>query len=77
MIQAKLRRPVFDLPGSKAQGVIQFSVDQNGRVVNHWFVVHSRSPDWDRAEINAVIAAAPYPPPPFISRTIQYSFVGD
>ena len=45
-------------------GVVNFSVDAQGRLLNRYISEESGLPELDRAAIDAVGAASPFPPPP-------------
>jgi len=45
-------------------GVVNFSVDAQGRLINRYIAEESGLPELDRAAVEAVGAASPFPPPP-------------
>lgn len=57
------RRRPRALAGASAARVA-FSLDRNGRLTALWLASSSGAPDFDRAAMRAVRAAAPFPPPP-------------
>lgn len=75
MVRAHFRKPHLTRPvEGTGYGVILFHLDGDGRVMDSWFVQHSGSPEFDRAELEAISAAAPYPKPPYPGRGIEFHF---
>ncbi len=78
LIRAHLRKPQETrIPGGMPYGVMVFVLDSDGRVASSWFVQHSGSPALDRAQADALDAAAPFPKPPYPGRAIEYHFLVD
>jgi protein TonB len=60
----------------KLEGIVVFSVDGQGRLVERWVRQSSGSPELDSAAMEAIAAAAPFPPPPR-GGTASISFLYD
>ena len=63
MIRSHFRRPMSGEPANRG-GIIVFSVDETGNLVQRKLVSSSGSPNLDMAVMAAVAEAAPYPAPP-------------
>jgi outer membrane biosynthesis protein TonB len=78
LIHARLHKPRLSSPVEGAGfGLIVFRLNVDGSISESWFSQHSGSPELDRAEMDALTAAAPYPRPPYIGRAIKYHYVVD
>lgn len=78
LIRAHLHKPNLARPVEGGGfGLIVFRLDLDGRIIDSWFSQHSGSPELDRAEMEALTSAAPYPRPPYMGRAIEYRFVVD
>jgi outer membrane biosynthesis protein TonB len=75
LIRARLHKPhLTRTVEGAAFGLIVFRLGDDGRILDSWFVQHSGSPEYDRAEMDALTGAAPFPKPPYIGRSIEYRY---
>ena len=64
MIMSRLHLPAAGASSQKTEGVIVFTVDGTGNLVQRQIARASGSPELDSAALGAVGAAAPFPKPP-------------
>ncbi len=78
MIRAHLRRPPADRQTEgRGYGVIVFRLDSQGHLMDVLRTEGSGSAELDKAEMTALQAAAPFPPPPYLDNAIEYRYEAD
>ena len=78
MIRAHLRKPPADRQTEgRGYGVIVFRLDSQGHLMDVLRTEGSGSAELDKAEMTALQAAAPFPPPPYLDNAIEYRYEAD